>query len=85
MTTDHPEFSVCVFFPDGSYEYICRFVSALEAIKVFKQQTETVGAKMGTSVRVILTDGGDCINMEWKHGIGFTFPPDLVKYNGATQ
>jgi len=25
--------------------------------------------------RVIITDGGDCINFEWKKGEGIVFPP----------
>jgi hypothetical protein len=33
---------------------------------------------MGVIDRVILTDGGDCVNMEWVKGKGITYPPELV-------
>ena len=69
------EFSVCQFFEDGSYEYVRHFVSAEEAVRTFGHYTSSVGARIGTTVRVIITDGGDCINMEWKHGEGITYPP----------
>lgn len=67
-------FSVCQFFPDETYEYVRRNVSAEEAVKAFKHYTTCVGARIGTTTRVILTDMGDCIAMEWQHGKGITFP-----------
>lgn len=69
------EFSVCQFFEDGSYEYVRRFVTADEAAKAFQHYCTSVGAKMGFTVRVIITDGGDCINAEWKRGEGLVYPP----------
>jgi hypothetical protein len=69
------EFSVCQFFPDGSYEYTRRFVSAEEAMRAFHHYCTSVGARLGTTVRVIITDGGDCVNAEWEYGKGLTFPP----------
>lgn len=71
------EFSVCQFFPDGGYEYVRRYVEAKEAIEAFKHYTTSVGARIGTTVRVIITDGGDCINMEWKHGEGIVYPLEM--------
>jgi hypothetical protein len=68
------EFSVCQFFEDGSYEYVRRFVSAEEAVKAAIHYTTSVGARMGITKRVIITDGGDCINWEWKDG--------KIVYNG---
>lgn len=68
------EYSVCQFFPNGQYEYVRRFVSAKEATEAFAHYTTSVGAKMGTTVRVIITDGGDCINAEWKFGEGLVYP-----------
>ncbi len=71
------EFSVCQFFPDGSYEYTCRYVSAEAAVKQFQSYTSSVGARIGTTRRVIITDGGDSITAEWEYGKGLTFPkPD---------
>jgi len=76
------EFSVCQFFPDGSYEYVRRNVSAEEAVTAVKHYTTSVGARIGTTKRVIITDGGDCVNFEWEFGKGITFPPQL---KGATN
>ena len=69
------EFSVVQFFPDDTYEYVRRFVSAKEAMEAFAHYTTCVATKLGTTVRVIITDGGDCINFEWVRGKGITFPP----------
>lgn len=68
-------FNVCQFFEDDSYEYVRRYVSAEEAVKAFNYYTNNVAVKMGVVKRVIITDGGDCINMEWEYGKGITFPP----------
>ena len=68
------EFSVCQFFPDGAYKYTRRFVSAAEAVNAFDHYTHSVGARLGMTVRVIVTDGGDNTNMEWEFGKGITFP-----------
>jgi len=72
---DANEFSVCQFFEDGSYEYVRRGVSAEEAVNAAKHYTSSVGARMGMTQRVIITDGGDCTNFEWKFGEGVTYPP----------
>ena len=66
-------FNVCQFFEDGSYEYVRRFVSAEEAVKVAHHYCNNVAARMGITKRVIITDGGDSINFEWKFGEGVTF------------
>lgn len=76
---DNREFSVCQFFEDGSYEYVRRFVSDAEAVKAFQHYTTNVAATvLGTTKRVIITDGGDCVNLEWQFGKGITYPPHLV-------
>jgi hypothetical protein len=67
------EFSVCQFFEDGSYEYVRRGVDAEEAVKVAHHYCTSVAAQMGITQRVIITDGGDCVNIEWKFGQGVTF------------
>jgi len=68
------EFSVCQFFEDGSYEYVRRYVDDLEAVKAFEHYTDSVGARIGTTVRVIVTDSEDCICLEWQFGQGITYP-----------
>jgi hypothetical protein len=69
------EFSVFTFFPDGSYEAQLRWVDAQTAVEYAHVQTLTVGARIGTTVRIIITDGGDFTVFEWRHGEGVTFPP----------
>ena len=67
------EFSVCQFFEDDSYEYVRRYVAVEEAVQAFMHYTKSIGAKLGTTKRVIITDGGDCINAEWNFGKGLVF------------
>jgi hypothetical protein len=68
------EYSVCQFFPDENYEYVRRYVSAEEACKAFEHYCMSVGARTGNTVRVIITDGGDCTNAEWIFGQGLVYP-----------
>jgi hypothetical protein len=67
------EFSVTQFFHGGGCEIVRRSVDAEEAMKAFKHYTDNVSARMGLTQRVIITDGGDYTNMEWKLGEGITF------------
>lgn len=67
-------YNVVQFFADKSYEYVRRNVSAEEAFKGFQHYTTSVGARIGTTVRVIITDDGDCTNAEWIFGKGLVFP-----------
>jgi hypothetical protein len=72
-------FNVVQFFQDGSYEYTRERVSAEEAHKAFLHYTHSVAARMGITVRVIITDSGDCTNAEWVFGQGLIYPkPDFV-------
>jgi hypothetical protein len=73
------EFSVYQFFENGQYEKVREFVSAEEAMKAFAHYTTCVTAKMGITCRVIITDGGDFTNAEWKYGEGIVYPPELAK------
>jgi hypothetical protein len=57
------------------HQYVRRFVSALEACSAFQHYTSSVGAQLGSTVRVIVTDRNDCIAREWRSGQGITFPP----------
>jgi hypothetical protein len=45
-------------------------------MKAFKHYCTSVGAKMGTTNRVIITDSGDCTNAEWVFGEGLVFPSE---------
>ena len=72
------ECSTCQFFADDSYEYVQRFVDAETAVRSLRHYATSVGAKIGTTKRVIVTDGGDSIVLEWEFGKGITFPPALT-------
>ena len=74
----HGEFSVWQFFEDGSQERVREFVDELEACLAFCHYTHNVAANMGITRRVIITDGGDFTNAEWKYGEGNTYPPEWV-------
>jgi hypothetical protein len=71
--TDDNEFSVIQIFADGSSERVRHDVSAEDAVKAAHHYCNSVGAKMGITRRVIITDGGDCTNFEWQFGKGITF------------
>jgi len=74
MNEQKGEYSVVQFFKDGNYEYVRRFVSVEEAFSAFKHYTSSIAVKLGMVERVIITDGGDCTNVEWLKGKGIVFP-----------
>lgn len=73
------EFSVTQWFENGSYEEVERFVAAEVAVRRAVALTQSVGGRIGTTVRVIITDGGDIINWEWKFNKDVIFPKDKTK------
>jgi hypothetical protein len=73
------EFSVYQFFPDESSERVLSFVDAETAVKMAEQLTRSVGGRLGTTRRIIITDGGDCTVFEWKHGEGITYPTEEMR------
>jgi hypothetical protein len=80
MTSDdRDEFSVAVFHDDGTYYYIIRWVNAERAFKAFRNCIRVAEHPRAEAppVKIIITDGGDCTNAEWKLGEGLTYPkPD---------
>ena len=68
------EFCVTQFFSADNYEMVRHHVSAEEAVKAFNFYTNNVAANAGLITRVIITDGGDCINYEWEYGKGVVYP-----------
>ncbi len=52
------EFSVYQFFPDGTYERVRQHVDAREAVEAARHYCSSVGARLGTTRRVIIEDGG---------------------------
>jgi len=73
------EFSVYQWFVNNSYEEVLRFVEAESALITATRLTQSVGGRMGTTKRVIITDGGDFIVWEWLHGEGVVFPPSAAE------
>lgn len=67
-------FSVHQYFVDGSYEKVSEFVPVEQALEVTRGLINSIGARLGTTQRVIITDSLDCIGLEWIYGKGITFP-----------
>ena len=70
------KFSVYQFFPDDTYEHVLCGVSAEKAVICASGLSRSVGAQIGTTRRVIITDSGDSINWEWVFGKGVVFPSE---------
>lgn len=68
------EFSVYQWFVDENREEVLRFVPLEQALRTAINLTRSVGGRMGTTIRVVVTDSDDCINWEWKFGEGVVFP-----------
>lgn len=71
-------YSVVQFFRDDTHEYVRRGLEAKEAVETASHYCSSVGAKLGTTTRVIITDGGDDTVFEWQFGKGVTFPPEAA-------
>jgi hypothetical protein len=77
-TADQPasgQFSTYQFFSNGDYEPVAEWVDAKTAMGTAVSLIHSLGAKIGTTERVIITDGDDFINFDWQHGKGVVFPP----------
>lgn len=68
-------FDVYQYFEDGTQEQVRTRVTAENAVQAAKHYTTSVGARLGTTVRVIIVDSDDYTNFEWKYGEGVTYPP----------
>ncbi len=69
-------FCVSQFFSDGTNEQVTKTpVSGEEAVARAKLLTDSIGARIGTTQRVVITDSSDLIVFEWIHGQGVVFPP----------
>lgn len=68
-------FAVWQFFRDGTHECVGRHLDAKAAVKKARDYCHSVGATVGTTVRVIITDDGDYTVFEWRRGRGVVFPP----------
>jgi hypothetical protein len=73
---ENREFSVYQFFANKSYERVLSFVDGRTAVEQAAQLTHGVGGRLGTTRRVIITDGGDYTVFEWRFGEGVVYPPN---------
>jgi hypothetical protein len=80
---EREQFSVRVYYDDGRRQYVRRFVSAQEVCRAFQHHTRSLGARLGSTVRVIIIDSSDCMVREWKFEQGVTFPPPRGKRKTA--
>jgi hypothetical protein len=84
-TMSDGEFSVFQFFSNGEQEEVARHVDAATAVRMAKSLTKSIGGAIGTTRRVVITDGQDFTTFEWKFGEGVVFPPGLPrKFPGYT-
>ena len=67
-------FNVVQFFEDGTHEYVRRNVIATEAVEATKHYTNSVAAKHGIVVRVLITDMLDQTVFHWEYKQGIVFP-----------
>ena len=67
-------FSVWQFFADGTQEHVLERVEAERAVPCAHRLTQSIGAQIGTTVRVIITDPGDDTVFEWQREAGVVFP-----------
>jgi hypothetical protein len=72
------EYSVFQYFLDGSYERLAELVPMDDAVKIAYGCISSIGGRIGTTVRVIITDDGDECCFEWIFEKGITFPPELA-------
>lgn len=68
------EFSVCQFFAENKYSYVCRGVSPREAVQKVKALMKSNDAQTGITKKILIIDADDYINFEWEFGMGVTFP-----------
>lgn len=77
MIDNEGEFSVVQWFENGVYEYVRRNVDAETAVPVAIHYMTCIGARIGTTVRVMIEDGGGYCTLEWNRTDGITFPEEL--------
>ncbi len=74
---DRAEFSVYQWFVDGSQEEVLSWVRAEPAVKCACSLARSVGGRMGTTRKIMITDGADCCVWEWRWEYGIVFPEGL--------
>lgn len=71
-------FNVHQWFVNNGYEKAGEWMDAKRAVEFATSLATSVGARLGTSVRVMITDHLDCCAWEWRREFGVIHPPGLV-------
>lgn len=69
------EYSVWWWDREDNQHQEKRFVDAKAAVEAAHRLAQGPASLLGMVNRVIITDGGDFTNFEWKKGVGITYPP----------
>ncbi len=72
------EFSVFQWFSNDTREDVLAFVDVETATRTAMSLASSVGARLGATQRIIITDGGDYCCWEWKHEDGIVYPPEIA-------
>ena len=72
--TNDDRFNVVQFFADGSQELALVSEPADKAVPTAVSLASSVGAQIGNTKTVIITDSTDKINWHWEYGQGIVFP-----------
>lgn len=74
------KFHVHQFFSNGTNEQVTtQPLLAEQAVLKAHAITKSPACRIGTTVRVIITDAGDYCVFDWKFGKGVVFPPPPAK------
>ena len=68
-------FTLWQFFFDGSHEEVATVDEQLAAVLRARDLVTSVGARVGTTKKVIIADGEGFRVFEWVRGKGIVFPP----------
>lgn len=80
------EFSVYQWFAGSlQYEEVLRFVDAETAVQKARSLSMSIGAAIGTTQFIRISDGGDSTVFEWEYGKGVTFPPQHLAVRGERK
>lgn len=71
---ENEKFNVVQFFEDDSTELVVVEAIPEKAVQRAVSLATSVGAQIGTTKRVVITDSGDLTNWEWVYGQGLIFP-----------
>lgn len=77
------QYSVYAWTFDDVEERVAAYVDAGTALAVAHGLVANVGAKLGFTSRVMITDGSDRSVFEWEHGMGVIWPePTTTIHHG---